>query len=91
MQLAFSAAEIAAIIQPLSSKGSTSATVRGIASLGSAQAGDLSFLGNPKYKTEVAATAASIAALSSDWESATAQTPLSGSLPRLGILSRDGC
>jgi len=67
MQLAFSAAEIAAIIQPLSSKGSTSATVRGIASLGSAQAGDLSFLGNPKYKTEVASTAASIVLLPPDY------------------------
>ena len=67
MQLACSAAEIAAIIQPLSSKGSTATTVRGIASLGSAQAGDLSFLGNPKYKTEVAATAASLVLLPPDY------------------------
>jgi UDP-3-O-[3-hydroxymyristoyl] glucosamine N-acyltransferase len=67
MQLAFSAAEIAAIVQPLATKGSTSATVRGIASLSSAQAGDLSFLGNPKYKTDVAATAASIVLLPPDY------------------------
>lgn len=67
MQLAFSAADIAAIVQPLSVKGSTDATVRGIASLGSARAGDLSFLGNPKYKTEVAATAASVVLLPPDY------------------------
>lgn len=67
MQLAFSAADIAAIVQPLSVKGSTGATVRGIASLGSAQTGDLSFLGNPKYKTEVAATAASVVLLPPDY------------------------
>lgn len=67
MQLAFSAAEIAAIVQPLSVKGSTAATVSGIASLGSARAGDLSFLGNPKYKTEVATTAASIVLLPADY------------------------
>jgi UDP-3-O-[3-hydroxymyristoyl] glucosamine N-acyltransferase len=67
MQLAFSAAEIAAIVQPLSVKGSTAATVRGIASLGSARSGDLSFLGNPKYKTEVATTVASIVLLPPDY------------------------
>lgn len=67
MQLAFSAADIAAIVQPLSVKGTTAATVRGIASLGAAQAGDLSFLGNPKYKTEVATTAASIVLLPPDY------------------------
>ncbi|CAM2967066.1 UDP-3-O-(3-hydroxymyristoyl)glucosamine N-acyltransferase [Rariglobus hedericola] len=67
MQLAFSAAEIAVIVQPLSSKGSTSATVQGIASLSSARPGDLSFLGNPKYKTEVAATTASIVLLPPDY------------------------
>lgn len=67
MQLAFNAAEIAAIVQPLSVKGVTAATVRGIASLSSARPGDLSFLGNPKYKTEVAATTASIVLLPPDY------------------------
>lgn len=67
MQLAFSASDIAAIVQPLSVKGSTAATLRGIASLGSARPGDLSFLGNPKYKTEVAATAASLVLLPPDY------------------------
>lgn len=67
MQLAFSAAEIAAIVQPTSVKGVTDATISGIAALGSAKAGDLSFLGNPKYKTDVAATAASIVLLPPDY------------------------
>jgi UDP-3-O-[3-hydroxymyristoyl] glucosamine N-acyltransferase len=67
MQLAFSAAEVAAIIQPLSAKGSTTRIIRGIAALRSAQSGDLSFLGNPKYKTEVAATAASLVLLPPDY------------------------
>lgn len=68
MQLAFSAADIAAIVQPLSVKGTTGATVHGIASLGSARAGDLSFLGNPKYKSEVAASQASVVLLPADFE-----------------------
>lgn len=68
MQLAFSAAEIAAIVQPLSVKGSFAAVVRGIASLGSAGAGDLSFLGNPKYKVEVATSRASVILLPADYE-----------------------
>lgn len=67
MQLAFSAADIAAIVQPLSVKGTTSATVRGIAALSSAQPGDLSFLGNPKYKTDVATSAASVVLLPPDY------------------------
>jgi UDP-3-O-[3-hydroxymyristoyl] glucosamine N-acyltransferase len=67
MQLAFSAAEIAAIVQPLSSSGSTGVTVRGIASLGAAQSGDLSFLGNPKYKADVATTKASIVLVPADY------------------------
>lgn len=67
MQLAFSAADIAAIVQPLSHKGTTDATLRGIASLGAAQPGDLSFLGNPKYKPEVAASRASLILLPSDY------------------------
>jgi len=67
MQLAFSAADIAAIVQPLSVKGTTDATVRGIAALSTAQSGDLSFLGNPKYKTDVATSAASIVLLPPDY------------------------
>ena len=67
MQLAFSAADLAAIVQPLSVKGTTDAVVRGIASLGSARSGDLSFLGNPKYKADVPASAASFILLPPDY------------------------
>ena len=67
MQLAFSAADIAAIVQPLSSKGTTVETIRDISALNVACAGDLSFLGNPKYKTEVATTAASLVLLPLDY------------------------
>jgi UDP-3-O-[3-hydroxymyristoyl] glucosamine N-acyltransferase len=41
--------------------------IRGIASLGSARAGDISFLGNPKYRPAVASTRASIVLLPPDF------------------------
>ena len=59
MQLAFTTDEIAAIVQPRAARGTTTATIRGIAALSTARPGDLSFLGNPKYKAEVAGTQAS--------------------------------
>jgi UDP-3-O-[3-hydroxymyristoyl] glucosamine N-acyltransferase len=68
MTLAFSAAELVSILAPRSTRGATSATIRNIAALKDAQAGDLSFLGNPKYKPEVAATRASIVLLPADFE-----------------------
>ena len=67
MQLAFSAADIAVIIQPLSSKGTTDSVISGIAALSLARTGDLSFLGNPKYKQEVVASAASVILLPVDY------------------------
>jgi len=68
MQLAFTPEEIAAIAGPvLRAAGATTERVRDIASLGSAQPGDLSFLGNPKYKSDVAATAASVVLLPADY------------------------
>ncbi len=67
MQLAFSAADIAAIVHPKSIKGTTSETIRDLAALRAAKPGDLSFLGNPKYKTEVAATTASVVLLPLDY------------------------
>ncbi|MEX2045262.1 MAG: LpxD N-terminal domain-containing protein, partial [Opitutus sp.] len=60
MQVSFTAADIAAIVQPLSSRGSTTGTIRGLAGLGEAAAGDLTFLGNQKYKPAVATTRASV-------------------------------
>jgi UDP-3-O-[3-hydroxymyristoyl] glucosamine N-acyltransferase len=66
MQLALSAAELAAIVQPLATRGATAATICGLAALGDAREGDLSFLGNPKYKAEVAGTSASVVLLPRD-------------------------
>jgi UDP-3-O-[3-hydroxymyristoyl] glucosamine N-acyltransferase len=67
MQVSFSAAEIAAIVQPKSTRGSTAATIRGLASLSDAATGDLAFLGNQKYKLEVASTKASVVLLPADF------------------------
>jgi len=67
MELSFTAAEIAEIVQARATRGETRETIRGIASLGEARSGDLSFLGNPKYKPEVAVTAASIVLLPADY------------------------
>ncbi|MSU22296.1 MAG: UDP-3-O-(3-hydroxymyristoyl)glucosamine N-acyltransferase [Opitutus sp.] len=67
MQVSFTPAEIAAIAQPKSTRGATTATICGIAALSDAAPGDLSFLGNPKYKTTVAATRASLVLLPVDY------------------------
>ncbi|MFT3782775.1 MAG: UDP-3-O-(3-hydroxymyristoyl)glucosamine N-acyltransferase [Nibricoccus sp.] len=68
MDFSLKADEIAAIVQSSGSRGSTSGSVHSIASLQNAKAGDLSFLGNPKYKPEVGATQASIVLLPADFE-----------------------
>ncbi len=67
MELSFSSQEIIDIVQSSATRGATTETIRGIASLSTAAAGDLSFLGNPKYKPEVEATAASVVLLPSDF------------------------
>ena len=67
MQLSLSAQEIADIVQPKQRRGATTETVCGIASLSKAQRGDLSFLGNPRYKAEVAASSASVLLLPADY------------------------
>jgi len=70
MTLAFSAAELAALLAPRAVRGATSATIRNIAALKDARPGDLSFLGNPKYKPEVASTQASVVLLPADFDGA---------------------
>jgi UDP-3-O-[3-hydroxymyristoyl] glucosamine N-acyltransferase len=67
MQVQFTAAEIAAIVQPKASRGATARPVTGLAGLGEAAPGDLSFLGNAKYKAGVATTRASVVLLPADY------------------------
>jgi UDP-3-O-[3-hydroxymyristoyl] glucosamine N-acyltransferase len=76
MQVAFAPADIAALVQAKTSRGSTTETVRGLAALADAEAGDLSFLGNAKYKPDVATTRASVVLLPADF----AGEPRSGQL-----------
>ncbi len=68
MRVAFTPEDIAGIVAPLRTAGATTETIRDIASLGSARPGDLSFLGNPKYKPEVPGTAASVVLLPADYD-----------------------
>jgi UDP-3-O-[3-hydroxymyristoyl] glucosamine N-acyltransferase len=70
MQVSFSLAEIAAIAAPRRTLGSTTESIRGIASLGLAEAGDITFLGNAKYKPAVAGTRASVVLLPDDYAGA---------------------
>lgn len=67
MEFSLTAAEITSLVQATSTRGATTETLRGIASLNAARPGDLSFLGNPKYKPEVATTAASVVLLPLDY------------------------
>jgi UDP-3-O-[3-hydroxymyristoyl] glucosamine N-acyltransferase len=60
MQVQFTAADIDEMVQPHAKRGGTAEIIRGIAALPQAVPGDLSFLGNPKYKAQVATTRASI-------------------------------
>jgi UDP-3-O-[3-hydroxymyristoyl] glucosamine N-acyltransferase len=68
MQVSFTQAEITAIAKPLRTAGKTTESIRGIASLASAGPGDISFLGNPKYKLAVASTRASVVLLPADYD-----------------------
>lgn len=67
MSLAYSSAELHAILAPVGVRGATSAVVTGIAALKDAAPGELSFLGNAKYKADVAATRASVVLLPADF------------------------
>ena len=67
MQIAFGLEDLIAIVTPHEVRGSTSETITAIASLESATSKDLSFLGNPKYRTAVAASAAGVILLPVDF------------------------
>ncbi len=70
MQVSFSQAEVAAITRPSRTEGTTTEPIRGIASLSSAAPGDISFLGNTKYRASVAQSRASILLLPADYTGA---------------------
>ena len=67
MQVAYTPAEIAAIVGAQRTAGTTTRRVGDIASLATARAGDLSFLGNAKYRAQVADSQASVLLLPPDY------------------------
>lgn len=67
MQVAYTPAEIATIVGAVRLAGATTRSITDIASLTAARPGDLSFLGNPKYKSQVAASTASALLLPLDY------------------------
>ena len=67
MTALFSSEDFFAIVNAVRWEGATSDKLTSIASLGAAAPGDLSFLGNPKYKVEVAKTRASYVLLPLDY------------------------
>ncbi|HEY1763820.1 MAG TPA: UDP-3-O-(3-hydroxymyristoyl)glucosamine N-acyltransferase [Opitutaceae bacterium] len=68
MQVFFTPAEIAEIAKPTRITGETTEAIRGIASLEAAAPGDITFLGNARYKAAVASTRASIVLLPPDYD-----------------------
>lgn len=67
MQVAYTPAEIAAITGAQRTAGTTTLKVGDIASLTAARAGDLSFLGNAKYRAQVADSQATVLLLPLDY------------------------
>ncbi len=68
MDTSFTVSALAAIVEPLQIRGDDSLTVTKIAALGDAGRGDLTFLGNPKYRSQVADSKASVLLLPGDYE-----------------------
>lgn len=68
MQVAFSLQEIETLISPRATRGQTSATLTGIAALKEAVPGEITFLGNPKYKADVAGSRASVVLVPADYD-----------------------
>lgn len=87
MQVAYTPEEIAAIVGAQRTQGRTTRLVTDIASLATARAGDLSFLGNPKYKSQVPACAATVILLPLDYagEPAADQVFLHVENPSVGL------
>lgn len=68
MQVAYTPEEIATIVGARRTAGRTDRRVTDIASLAAARAGDLTFLGNPKYRSQVAGSAATVVLLPEDYD-----------------------
>ena len=60
MQVSFTPSQLTELSGARESRGATEEIIRGIAALAEAQPGDLSFLGNAKYKAQLASTRASV-------------------------------
>lgn len=67
MQVSFTVDDVVAVVKPRAQRGGTRECIRGIAALSVARPGDLSFLGNSKYKTQVPASRASVLLLPPDF------------------------
>jgi UDP-3-O-[3-hydroxymyristoyl] glucosamine N-acyltransferase len=67
MRIAYTPEEIVAAVGATRTEGATGERIRDIAALASACAGDLTFLGNPKYRAAVAETKASVVLLPPDY------------------------
>ncbi len=67
MQVAYTSAEIAAIVGARRTAGTAALKIHDIASLAAARAGDLSFLGNAKYKSQVPESQATVLLLPLDY------------------------
>lgn len=67
MDVSFTAADIAAIVQARATRGATTDVIRRLAALSESEPGDLTFLGSQKYKTEVGTARASVILLPTDF------------------------
>lgn len=87
MRFAFSAAQIADFVQASRMRGATTEMISGVASLNRATSGDLSFLGNPRYRSDVAKSQASVILVSPDYvgNPQTGQCYLEVSSPSVGL------
>jgi UDP-3-O-[3-hydroxymyristoyl] glucosamine N-acyltransferase len=68
MEVNFAPAEIIEMVKPREIRGSTTEVIRGVSALVTAAPGDLTFLGNPKYKLEVKSSCASVVLLPPDFQ-----------------------
>lgn len=87
IRFAFSEAQIADLVQASRMRGATTDMISGVASLSRATSGDLSFLGNPRSRLDVAKSQASVILVSPDYvgNPQTGQCYLEVSSPSVGL------